>query len=495
MGDVHTKKGTGLPSATAGLAVAKTTPVPFSEGAQMKIRASVAALVICGLAIAGLAQAPPAVVLQITSPAANAFVNGPTLLRAVVDPDDAAASVIFFVDGRLICTVAQRPFECEWDAGAGVAEHQVRVVANLASGGRLVRTMRTKALGYTENVDVDVVQVTVTVSDGHGRFVRGLPQSIFHVSEDGRPQKITHFASEDIPLEIVVAIDISGSMTPSIPKLKLAVKEFLAAVPPTNQVTLLGFNDNIFTLTRKTTDPAERVRAVDHLAPWGSTALYDVILRGVDMLGRQTGRKALIVFTDGEDQGSHAAIADVERRLESSDVTLYMIAEGRGVTMEPLKKVMGRSRRRPAAARCSPTTSTNCTTRSPTAGRTRESVSARIRIEQRGARRCVAPHQGGRRRAPRYSCPPGLSNRGEQMTRCRGWYRARLSRAALTSAALLSLCIGGAAAEQQEQLPRFKAAVEVTSVDVTVVDDRGHPIPNLTAADFVVRIDGKERRA
>ena len=90
-----------------------------------------------------------------------------------------------------------------------------------------------------------------------------------------------------------------------MPKLKSAVKEFLAAVPPTNQVTLLGFNDNIFTLTRKTTDPAERVRAVDRLAPWGSTALYDVILRGVDMLGRQTGRKALIVFTDGEDQGSH----------------------------------------------------------------------------------------------------------------------------------------------------------------------------------------------
>ena len=58
-------------------------------------------------------------------------------------------------------------------------------------------------------------------------------------------------------------------------------------------MTLLGFNDSVFTLTRKTTDPAERIKAVDRLAPWGSTALYDVILRGVDMLGRQTGRKAL----------------------------------------------------------------------------------------------------------------------------------------------------------------------------------------------------------
>jgi VWFA-related protein len=60
------------------------------------------------------------------------------------------------------------------------------------------------------------------------------------------------------------------------------------------------------------------------------------------MLGRQPGRKALIVFTDGEDQGSHATIGDVERKLQSSDVTLYMIGQGRGVTMESLRRIMER---------------------------------------------------------------------------------------------------------------------------------------------------------
>jgi Ca-activated chloride channel homolog len=284
----------------------------------------------------------PEAQLRILSPGPDTFVSGPTLLRARIEPEAVASTVVFFVDGRLVCTIVTPPFECDWDAGEGVAEHQVRVVANLLRGGRVVQTVRTKPLGYTEKVDVDVVQVTVTVGDTHGRFVRGLPETAFHVTEDGRPQTISHFASEDVPLELVVAIDISGSMTPTMPALKKAVKEFLAAVPPNNQVTLLGFNDTIFALTRKTTDPAERVRAVDHLAPWGSTALYDVILRGVDMLGRQTGRKAMVVFTDGEDQGSHASIADVERRLQSSDVTLYMIGQGRGLTLEPLKKVMGR---------------------------------------------------------------------------------------------------------------------------------------------------------
>ena len=280
--------------------------------------------------------------ITILSPGNDSFVSGPTLLRARIDPPEAAVGVTFFADGRQVCAVTRQPFECEWDAGATISEHQVRAVAALAAGGRIVHTVRTKGVGYSEHVNVDVVQVTVTVPDGHGKFVRGLPQSSFHVAEDGRAQTITHFASEDVPLELVVAIDISGSMGPSMPKVKAAVKEFLSTVPPQNQVTLLAFNDNVLTAARKATDPADRIKAVDRLAAWGSTALYDVILRGIDMLGRQTGRKALIVFTDGEDQGSHARITDVERRLQSSDLTLYMIGQGRGVTLESLKKVMER---------------------------------------------------------------------------------------------------------------------------------------------------------
>ena len=280
--------------------------------------------------------------ITIVAPTSDAYLSGPTQLRAQVEPASAAAAVSFFVDGRQVCVLVGQPYECDWDAGSAVVEHQVRAVATLIGGGRVVETLRTKALGYSESVRVEVVQVTVTVSDGRGRFIRGIPQSAFHVFEDGRPQTITHFASENIPLELVAAIDISGSMSPGMVKMKAAVKEFLGAVPPQDQVTLVGFNDNIMTLTRKATDPAERMRAVDRLAPWGSTALYDTILRSVEMLGRQTGRKVLVIFTDGEDQGSHATLADVERRLQSSDVTLYMIGQGRGVTLDSLKKVMDR---------------------------------------------------------------------------------------------------------------------------------------------------------
>jgi VWFA-related protein len=300
-------------------------------------------LVLASLAAVASAQAPatgPSV--EIRSPDEESYVTGSIVFRANIDPQDAVTSVNFFVDGREVCSAEGPPFECEWNAGRDVIERQVRLVANLVGGGRIVRALRTKGIEFTEKVDVDVVQVTVTVTDDRGEFVSGLPRGAFHVLEDGKPQTITYFASEDVPLELVVAVDISGSMAPVMPKLKESVKTFLGAVPASNPVTLLGFNDTVFALTRPTMKPEERDRAVDRLAPWGATALYDVIVRGISTLGLRTGRKALVVFTDGEDQGSHVTLDQVEQRLQASDVTLYMIGQGRGLSVERLQQVMGR---------------------------------------------------------------------------------------------------------------------------------------------------------
>ncbi len=278
----------------------------------------------------------------ILAPERDSYAAGVVMLSAVADADSPVEGVTFFVDGRQVCAVTERPYECEWDAGQEVSAHQVRAIFSLPEGGRVVRTVRTKGLDFADKVNVEVVEVTVTVTDDTGHFVADIPREAFAVREDGTPQTITYFSSEDVPLELIVAVDISGSMAPAMPKLKKAVKEFLAAVPPESAVTLLGFNDSVFALTRKATDPTERSRAVDRLASWGATALYDVIVRGIEMLGRQAGRKALVVFTDGEDQGSHVALEDVERRLQASDVTLYMIGQGRGITQEYLIKTMQR---------------------------------------------------------------------------------------------------------------------------------------------------------
>jgi len=154
------------------------------------------AVLLLGLASAGArasgqtsAPSPSTMTPQvrILAPSEDTVVVGPTRLRAEVKPPNLVSSVDFSVDGRAACTAMAPTFECEWDAGSTIAPRQVRLAANLVAGGRVVRTTRTKGMEFAETVDVDVVQVTVTVPDGHGHYVRGLSRSAFHVSEDGRP--------------------------------------------------------------------------------------------------------------------------------------------------------------------------------------------------------------------------------------------------------------------------------------------------------------------
>jgi VWFA-related protein len=280
--------------------------------------------------------------VKILSPARGAFVIGRTLLRAAVEPPHLVSNVVFFVDGRTACTTTAPPFECEWDAGSTVREHQVRLVVNLVAGGRVVQTVRTKSAAFAETVDVDVVQVTATVMDGRGRRVKGLPKAAFRLAEDGRPQTISHFYSNDAPLELLVAVDVSASMRPAMSTLRRVVSDFLIGVPSQHHVTMLGFNDRTFTLAPRTTDRAERLKAMDGVTAWGATVLYDAIWAGVEALEAQAGRKALVVFSDGEDVGSLATLAEVERRLQASDLTLYMIGLGQGLTSAALKGVMER---------------------------------------------------------------------------------------------------------------------------------------------------------
>jgi Ca-activated chloride channel homolog len=299
--------------------------------------ASVAAAVC--LVLTPTAQATDLSV-RIVSPGPDTYLSGPVLLKAIVEPPPRAREatrVVFYADGRLVCTIADAArAECPWDAGAEVKEHLVRVVVDLADGRRVISSMRTKGLEHVEAVTVDVVQVTAVVNDGT-RFVKGLTRDAFRIIEDGVPQAISHFSNEGSPLELVIAVDVSQSMASHMPQLKNAVRRFLGALGPKDQVTLAAFNDHLFTLARRETVPAQRLRAVDRLAPWGGTALYDVIVRGVQLLSKQPGRRVLVVFSDGDDRTSHATIANVEAAMRSTDATLFMVALGRGAREAQLR--------------------------------------------------------------------------------------------------------------------------------------------------------------
>jgi VWFA-related protein len=290
--------------------------------------------------------AQPAVpVLRIASPTGDAYLSGPVRLVARVDPPSVEKTielVAFFAGGRQVCTIRRPPFDCDWDAGETIVEHQIRATAVLKDGTRLVANVRTRGLPYTEVTDVDVIQVTAIVTDRDGRFVRGLKEADFKIFEDDREKPISHFAAEDIPLELVTALDISSSMTLALPGVKDAAKRFLSGLRPADQVTLLSFNENVFTLARRTTDQALRQRAIDRMAAWGGTALYDAILKAVDVLGRQAGRRSIVLFTDGDDQSSHASLEAAIARTEGSDATIYAIGQGRAVSSPALQKLLRR---------------------------------------------------------------------------------------------------------------------------------------------------------
>ena len=362
-----------------------------------------------------------------------------------------------------------------------------------------MHSVRTRELEYVETVDVDVVQVTAVVTDEHGRFVSGLTQKDFQVSEDGKPQTITSFSDERTPLELVAAVDVSGSVRDALPGMKKAAARFLGALEPSDQVTLVGFNDNLFTLARRSTDQVMRERAIGRLAAWGGTALYDAIVHAVGVLGRQAGRRAIVLFTDGDDQSSHAPIETAIAQVEGSDAMIYPIGQGRAVHAKDLQKLLQRLA----------TTSGGRAFFSDTPAKLDEvfteilddlhaPVLPGLSGARQPARREVASRErGGERREISGSRAAGLST-DETVVNARAIQRQSMKRlaAALSLVAIVDVsAVGQAATPAQPQQPRtFKSSVDLVPVDVNVVDRNGRPVSDLTAQDFALKVDGKSRR-
>ncbi len=290
---------------------------------------------LTGFSIVVSAQGP---LIQISSPERDAIVSGQTWLEATVTPPQTAVgSVSFFVDGRLACTVEHPPFGCNWQAGDLVRGHHIRVVATLADGSRLIDNLRTKDLGFTERVRTEAVLVPVIVTNS-GQFVRGLKRQDFEVYEDGVAQRIASMVSEDAPLDLVLAIDISGSMERALPEVKSAVKQLLNKLRPGDAATLVGFNDTMFLLAEREKDERTREAAVDLLTSWGGTALYDATVRALDLVSREWGRKGVVIFSDGDDRNSLTQRETAMSRVQSSDAMLYTIGFGGGATVPQLRK-------------------------------------------------------------------------------------------------------------------------------------------------------------
>src|SRR5918994_1953692 len=296
-----------------------------------------AALVMTALGAAGAAR--QAASLRIVSPTTESIVSGATRIQVVIAPEAEIGNVravSYSVNGRLACTVDKPPFACVFEPGEVVRSHHIRVVATMTDGRRLVDNVRTKELGYADRIRTDAVLVPLVVTRG-GQFVRGLKQQDFEIFEDGVAQPIASLVSEDAPLDLVLAIDVSGSMEKALVEVKPAVKLLLTRLRPGDAATLVGFNDTMFIAAEREKDRRAREDAVELLTSWGGTALYDATIRTLDMVSRETGRKGIVIFSDGDDRNSLTKRTAALARVQASDAMLYTIGFGGGATIPQLR--------------------------------------------------------------------------------------------------------------------------------------------------------------
>jgi VWFA-related protein len=203
--------------------------------------------------------------------------------------------------------------------------------------------------GQTFKAQVNVVSIFFNVKDHHGLLIPGLMKGDFDVFEDGKPQPVKYFSADaNQPLTLGILIDTSPSQERVLTIEQQSCVEFLHSVlRPKDLAFLINFDSDIDLDQDFTNNVSSIARALNKLQIGGgsagggpvgmgggpvpnshprSTALYDAIYLAADeKLRNEVGRKAMIVFTDGEDEGSRLKIRDAIEAAQKADTIAYVI--------------------------------------------------------------------------------------------------------------------------------------------------------------------------
>jgi Ca-activated chloride channel family protein len=179
----------------------------------------------------------------------------------------------------------------------------------------------------TFKVDVNLVNVFVTVTDERGTPVAGLKKDNFELREDGNQQKIAVFNKESaLPLSIVLAIDTSLSTRKDLPLELVSARRFVHAIlRPVDALSLYQFSEVVSELTRFSSDLRTIDRAIDRIRLGSATALYDALFLGAQALEPRQGRKVMVVITDGGDTMSKVDYKEAVRAAQQAEAILYCI--------------------------------------------------------------------------------------------------------------------------------------------------------------------------
>ena len=224
------------------------------------------------------------------------FHRGQERVRTVRDFDDRAAAGL----ARTVIVEAEMEY--------GPADGFVRVTATLADGRSMEDAEILQGADYRSEIDVQLVQLQLLVTDRKGNPVSGLAPDDFEIREGGRryrPEAL--LSARDVPLVLGLAIDSSDSMLRVWSEVREVAANFLdVTLVADDRAFLVDFDDTVSLRQPLTNDKVRLARSIDRLIPFGGTAINDGILFSLLQYGREPGRRALVVVTDGADEHSRS---------------------------------------------------------------------------------------------------------------------------------------------------------------------------------------------
>ena len=285
-----------------------------------------------GSAPAGRAEAAGPIGVEFLSPKDGDYLVGPvTLSVAVTESDSPVTRVDFFVDGSLVGTAEEEPWEVSWDAGRRVDAHVVRALAYDDNGRRAEHQVETLPLDVAYTEEVREVVLAASFTDRQGRPVTDLDEDEIEVKEDGKVQTVTGFRPEERPITMAIVIDASGSMQNKLEQTKIAAARFVDELRPEDRAAVIAFSTSVTVLVEPTSDKEKLKSAIEGIVPLEATALYDAIATAVETItsGADDERLAMVLLSDGFDSGgeggSSRTYEEVERMALDADVRCYTI--------------------------------------------------------------------------------------------------------------------------------------------------------------------------
>jgi VWFA-related protein len=189
------------------------------------------------------------------------------------------------------------------------------------------------------SVQSQLVQIYFRVTEG-GRGIEGISERDLTLLEDGKAKEIARLDAQDIPLQVALLLDTSESMRDAIQDTQEAAVYFVESMKPADRIHFIPFNSDIKIFSQTGDDPDPIVEVIRSTEASGGTELYEALLFAMRTLRAQQGRKAIVVFSDGEDTSMSSSLHVALNAAARYGYPIYTIGAGDALGNEKLNRIL-----------------------------------------------------------------------------------------------------------------------------------------------------------